>query len=156
MKNAKTPGYMKDEMKGVKIKEFIALRPKMYFVLRVDAKEMEKRKGVLKSIKEIDHGSYIRTFESGEPQSVTFQTFTHTKDYQLQTMQQTKVALSRCNDKSYYVGPGWSLRYGHYLIPFLTNIDAMDLTTQNVNVVQEEWEWMEVLQEGSLMCNEVF
>ena len=60
--NEKVIGKMKDEMKGILIREFIGLRAKMYSVLkdRGDKIEVKKAKGVKKYVikKDIKHQNY--------------------------------------------------------------------------------------------------
>ena len=48
--NKKIIGKMKDEFKGKIISEFIGLKSKMYSLIAVDNEEVEKAKGVNKSV----------------------------------------------------------------------------------------------------------
>ena len=54
--NKKVLGKMKDEFNGVKIDEFIGLKPKMYSLVSSDVKEVSKAKGV--DLK-LTHGAYL-------------------------------------------------------------------------------------------------
>ena len=55
VKNMKFIGKMKDETKGVPIKEFVGLRPNMYN-MTYDCKEKKTAKGIKKSeIKKLRH-----------------------------------------------------------------------------------------------------
>ena len=46
LKNKKIPGFMKDEMAGVPIVEFVGFRPKMYSVLLADGSMKNTAKGI--------------------------------------------------------------------------------------------------------------
>ena len=54
--NEKVLGKMKDEFNGSKISEFIELKSKMYSLISVDNKEVNKAKGVNKKLK---HKEYL-------------------------------------------------------------------------------------------------
>lgn len=122
--NKKVPGKFKDEMSGVEILDFIALRPKMYSLRREDLDgttgenvEKAKRKGVPKRYAGIRHADYVRVFETGVPVEANFTRFSHDRDtYQLMTVRHRKTALSGCDDKSYWFSNERCLRHGHYAI----------------------------------------
>ena len=50
--NKKVIGKMKDEYAGTPIAEFVGLKPKMYYILRADGKEVRRSKGVKKVVVE--------------------------------------------------------------------------------------------------------
>ena len=54
--NKKVLGKMKDEFNGTKIREFIGLKKKMYSLINVDNKEVNKAKGVNKKLR---HKEYL-------------------------------------------------------------------------------------------------
>jgi hypothetical protein len=135
--NAKKLGKMKDEMKGHRIVEFIALTAKMYSILSDVGKkfDMTKKKGVPKSVS-IRHQNYRDVLNSGRKQTVNFHRFQNTKSLEMQTIEQKKTSLSAIDDKSYYFTALHSIRYGHYRIPFIQQ--QLSNVEQNGSSVSQE------------------
>jgi hypothetical protein len=115
MRNARVLGKFKDELFGVPMVEFIALRPKMYSMVVVNRKEKSRRKGIARSVV-LKHEDYRRAFIQGQVDNVSFQRIAHDSHFRLVTLEHTKRALNACDDKSYYFDAFHSLRYGHYKI----------------------------------------
>ena len=141
MKDAKTLGKFKDKMKGIPVKEFVALHPKMYSIqLKQDMMikhhnlkkaaagkietlfEISKRKSLPKRLpKEQErlffaHKKYKDIYFGGPSQKVVFPTFNHTKTLSLYTGIQTKAGLAALNYKSYWFRHASCIHYGHYYI----------------------------------------
>ena len=57
--NKKVLGKMKDEFNGVKINEFVGLKYKMYSLISVDDKEVNKEEGINKKLK---HKEYLDVY----------------------------------------------------------------------------------------------
>ena len=53
--NKKVLGKIKDELNGVKISEFVGLKSKMYSLISVENKEVNKAKGVNKKLRHNEH-----------------------------------------------------------------------------------------------------
>lgn len=143
---AKKLGLMKDEMRGRRIQEFIAPRPKLYSLVCVPgsavglrklaadedpttaAYHLSKRKGVPRNAGVVDadgmpravesvlHTDYLSALERGEISYVRYHRITHDKKLQLLTVLEQKRALSAFDDKSYYFDEFTSLRYHDYRI----------------------------------------
>jgi hypothetical protein len=115
MKNARVLGKFKDELFGVPLIQFIALRPKMYSMVSLNNKEKSRHKGIPKTVTLLHH-DYLKAFYQGKGENVSFQRIDHNKCFELQTVEHTKQGLHACDDKSYYEDAFTSYRYGHYRI----------------------------------------
>ena len=100
--NILQPGYMKDEMGGLPILEFVGLRSKMYSILQYNQQNKKTAKGVISYItaKKISHEDYKTSLEQRKR-------FIHSgykirqDRHQLKTSKVTKTTLSPFNDKKY-------------------------------------------------------
>jgi hypothetical protein len=133
MRNARVLGKFKDELFGIPMIEFIALRPKMYSMLVVNRKEKSRRKGIARSVV-LKHEDYRRAFIQGQVDNVSFQRIAHDSRFRLVTLQHTKRALNACDDKSYYVDAFHCLRYGHYKI---AQLEAARKRKRNVAFIDD-------------------
>jgi hypothetical protein len=115
MKNAKVLGKFKDELFGVPLLQFIALRPKMYSMVDDSGKEKARRKGI-PHIVSLHHQDYQKAFIMGKGEDVSFLRIDHNKKFELQTVECAKRGLNACDDKSYYLNAFECVRYGHYSI----------------------------------------
>lgn len=116
--NKRVVGLMKDECASEPIAEFIALRPKMYSVLKKSGANIKKAKGVKSYIVKgtINHEMYKECITDSK-------TFTHemnmlsSKKHQIYGVTQTKQSLSPYDSKRYWLEDGISsYAYGHYRI----------------------------------------
>jgi hypothetical protein len=97
--NKKVPGKMKDEMNGVPMREFCALKAKMYSIL-ADGHGKQVAKGVAKTFvkKHLQHEDYCRVLTTGQPtrsQAYTIRSELH----QIYTMLVAKRALDPNDSK---------------------------------------------------------
>ena len=101
-KNKKLIGYMKDELGGTIMTEFIALRPKLYSYRKLNAAEDKKCKGIKKCMvkKTLAFDDYKNCFFSPTNGS-TFrqQLMFRNKKHEVHTVDINKVALNRNDDK---------------------------------------------------------
>jgi hypothetical protein len=119
--NNKVIGKFKDESisNGVHyIKEFVALRAKLYAYSQTDDKDEHKKcKGVKSSVvkKDIKLQNYKEALFDGTDMRVKMNTF-RSYGHQIYTEQITKTALSRNDDKCYILDDQIHTRtFGHYL-----------------------------------------
>lgn len=120
--NKKVVGKMKDELNGVLISEHVGLKAKMYALdtmhPKPEDKEIRKAKGTSKSYvknkltfqayKDVLHSRKITQASVNKIQS---------KNHQLYTQNQNRIALSPYDDKRYVLNDGiHTLAYGHYRI----------------------------------------
>jgi hypothetical protein len=139
MKNAKVLGKFKDEMQGINILEFVAVRAKMYSIRKEMGEEIGKRKGVPKSVP-LHHADYIAVLTGGKAKKKTITSISHDpKNLQLITCKQQKLVLSACDDKSYYLNHLSCLRYGHRDIPLLEE-EMNEITDQEANEEEKEYD----------------
>ena len=117
--NKKVVGLMKDECNGRIMTEFVGLRSKMYSV-RVEGQDrMKKAKGVKASVVRttIDFDDYLVCLAENLTQYRTQYLF-RSKNHVIQTIKQTKLALSPYDDKRYLLFNSIdTLPHGHYNIP---------------------------------------
>lgn len=119
LERKQTVGVMKDELGGIPLKEFVALRPKMYsFIYHKNDQEInEKRcKGVSKVVvkNELCHKQYkITLLDSSEIKSTMYQLRT---DHHIMFCDKINtVSLSSFDDKRYWHNNAISsLGFGHY------------------------------------------
>ena len=99
-KNKKVIGFMKDELGGRIITEFVALRPKTYSYLTDDCKEDKKAKGTKKCVikRMIKFNDYKNCLLNGEVILKSQQRFI-SKGHDLYTESINKIALSSNDDK---------------------------------------------------------
>ncbi|XP_043471972.1 uncharacterized protein LOC122504790 [Leptopilina heterotoma] len=113
--NKKILGLMKDECSGKIVTEFVGLRSKMYSV-RVEEKDLiKKAKGVKAGVvkKNIDFDDYVYCLRNVKIQSRT-QYCIRSKLHNVQTLKQTKIALSPYDDKRYLLANSTdTLAWGH-------------------------------------------
>ena len=99
-KNKKVIGFMKDELGGRFITEFVALKPKTYSHLTDDCKEDKKAKGtkkcVIKRVNKFD--DYKNCLLNGEVILKSQQRFL-SKGHDVYTENINKIALSKNDDK---------------------------------------------------------
>ncbi|XP_043482540.1 uncharacterized protein LOC122511404 [Leptopilina heterotoma] len=113
--NKKILGLMKDECNGKIVTEFVGLRSKMYSV-RVEGKDLiKKAKGVKAGVvkKNIDFDDYVYCLRNIKMQSRT-QYSIRSNLHKVQTLKQTKIALSPYDDKRYLIEKSTdTLAWGH-------------------------------------------
>ena len=112
-------GKMKDEIDGVGIKEFVALRAKMYSILTTNKKETKKAKGVKKTV--VKHGvkqsNYIDCLLN-ERIYLHSMTSLRSSSHLITTINQNKKSLTPYNDKRNLFDDGiHTLPHSHYKIP---------------------------------------
>ena len=113
-KNKKVIGLIKDELGGKIMKEFVSLRPKMYSY-RVGKEEPKKYKGIKKCVvkKTISFEDYKRClFEGGTIHRS--QMMFRSRKHKVKTLEVSKLALSREDDKRVSIDGITSLTMGHY------------------------------------------
>lgn len=113
--NLKRIGCMKDEMAGELIFSFVRLRPKMYSILSEHG-EKKTAKGVSRCVvkNKIRHDDYRSCLESLMPTRETLHRI-QSKNHQLHTIRQRKIALCAFDDKRYMLDDGiCTLAHGHY------------------------------------------
>ncbi|XP_051155221.1 uncharacterized protein LOC127277868 [Leptopilina boulardi] len=126
--NKKILGLMKDECSGKIVTEFVGLRSKMYSVRVEDQDFIKKAKGVKSAVvkKTITFDDYTYCLRNVKMQSRT-QYCIRSKLHNVQTLKQTKVALSPYDDKRFLLdNSSDTLAWGHCKIRQI-NDEAMEL-----------------------------
>jgi hypothetical protein len=115
--NKKVIGKFKDELNSKIMIEFISLRSKLYsFTEHNTGKEVKKAKGKKKSVvdKEICHNDFKKCLWTQKSLSVKQNIF-RTKNHDICTIEQNKIALSAHDDKRFILENGIdTLAWGHY------------------------------------------
>ena len=112
--NRKRIGFLKDEANGVHIREFIGLKPKMYFIL-LEEKIIKRAKGVSKSVlsNEIFYKNYYDAVMNQEfcmHSARRLQSMNH----KIFALEERKLSLSPLDYKRYIMDDGIStLEHGH-------------------------------------------
>lgn len=122
--NKKVPGTMKDEMAGEQayIQEVVAMKSKMYSVLKHDQSQKATAKGVPEDIKRkvLNHNQYLDAlFQRGNYDSTLPKVITHNIRSELNTMtirKMSKMTLNPCDSKCYMFDQTHTLPYGHYKV----------------------------------------
>ena len=113
--NKKKIGLMKDECGGKIIKEWVALRPKLYsFLTEVGEKQIAK--GLAKPMikKSLRHENFLKCLKTGENQKRK-QCLFRSRDHHIFTENMTKIALSCDDDKRIVLENGIdTLAIGHW------------------------------------------
>jgi GMP synthase PP-ATPase subunit len=116
--NEKKLGAMKDETKGLIIKEFVAVKPKCYNynVHTVDKHKQncKKMKGVSKVVvkKEIKHEDFVNNLNSNQliqRDFVNVRSFSH----QVYTITQSKIASTSFYDKAHLIDSIHNVQFGY-------------------------------------------
>jgi len=118
------PGYFKDELKGVILKEFVSLRPKLYAYKTIDDIEIKKAKGVKKYVieKHIRFDNYIHILNAcinhqtvSEEHANRNMNFIQSNRHIVRSKTLNKLVLNASDDKRFIRGDGINtLAYGHY------------------------------------------
>ena len=112
-----TPGFFKDECKGVAIKQFCGLRAKCYSIKL----ENDERKLATAGLREathsvLTHQRFLETLMKNEPVNVKQRTIC-SKAHNLLTVETDRVGLSSLDIKRFVLEDGVkTLPYGHYRI----------------------------------------
>ena len=112
--NKKLTGLMKDELGGNIMREFVALRPKMY-AYKVESKEFKRCKGIKKCVvkKDIEFEDYKRCLMTVKMEYRPQMMF-RSRLHKIATIKTNKLALSREDDKRIYTDNINSLARGHW------------------------------------------
>ena len=115
--NLKVLGKFKDETGGVEIKEFVALRPKMYSMLFESGKVMKRVKGIKKScVDKFLHSEFKDVLMNCLRSFATYNVIRSFKQ-KVYTVEEQKLALTPFEDKRWLCSNGIdSFAYGHYKI----------------------------------------
>ena len=115
--NKKVIGLMKDELREEIMTEFVTLRPKMY-TYKTGESESKKCKGIKKCVvhKTISFEDYKACLFGGET-SYRSQLMFRSSKHKVKTLEVSKLALSRDDDKRITVNGINSLAGGHYKLP---------------------------------------
>ena len=108
-------GLYKDEACGKRFKEWIFLRPKCYSLKYRNNKEVLKAKGVNVKGTTLKHKNYKVVYKYNLVQSIP-QTRFITRNHQLYTQKNTKVALKCLDDKRIWTAKNRSVAYGHWSV----------------------------------------
>ncbi|XP_033113171.1 uncharacterized protein LOC117113833 [Anneissia japonica] len=118
-KNKKVPGKMKDELGGIPMSEFVALKPKMYSFRTPEPRLNVKRaKGVAKYVVRghLSHDDYVRVLTSREDMYCDMTSIRSSK-HLLFTFKQTKKSLCPLDTKMYILDDGiTSYAFGNWRI----------------------------------------
>ena len=116
--NKKVFGKMKDEFDGIKIAEFVRLKSKMYSLISVDDKEVNKAKGINKSLR---HEEYIDVLFNKKVVRHNMERI-QIKLHKIGTYDVFKISLSCFDDKIYVLDDGINtLAYFHKDINYQMN-----------------------------------
>ena len=112
--NKKVVLKMKDECNGVIIREFIAVRPKLY-AFQTEEEHIEKRaRGITRDVldRQITYGDYYSALHEGYIKTCR-QTTIQSKDHFIFTLNRQKVAIDPSDDKRILAADFSTLPYGH-------------------------------------------
>ena len=114
--NKKVIGFMKDELGGEVMKEFVGLRPKMYSY-KVGNSEPKKCKGIKNCVvkKTISFEDYKKCLFSGERAHRSQLLFRSCK-HEVKTLEVNKLALSREDDKRIMINGEVTYARGHHRV----------------------------------------
>ena len=114
--NTKVIGLMKDELGGEIMREFVSLRPKMY-CYKVGNSEPKKCKEIKKCVvkKMISFDDYKKCLFRGE-RTHRSQLLFRSRKHEVKTLEVTKLALSREDDKRITINGVASYARGHYRV----------------------------------------
>lgn len=113
----KTIGYLKDEMGGKRIEEFIALKPKLYAIKTAEGEEKKRAKGIQKATveKNISFDCYMECLKN-EFIPTAFQRRLASKKHSINMIVNQKIVMTPFDDKRYLLDDGISsLAYGHFV-----------------------------------------
>ena len=116
--NKKVLGKMKDKRRGLAIKEVVAVRLKMYSVLKAGKKNIRKAKGVKKNVieKEITHEHYKEALIKGK-QYMHKMKILRSEGHEMYGMCMNKISISPFDTKQWIADDGVrTLAYGHRAI----------------------------------------
>ena len=100
-------GKIKDETSGVAIKEFVRLKPKMYFFLVEDNSEHKKPKGMNRNFAaKISHGEYKDVLINKKCLRHSMNSIQN-KDQRIGTYEIKKTSLAYFHDKIYILNNGY-------------------------------------------------
>lgn len=118
------PGYFKDELKGVIIKEFVSLRPKLYAYKTVEDEVVKRAKGVVKYVidKHLKFNNYLDILNAYiNHRAVTVEqayrdmNIIQSSKHIVYSKTVNKLVLSAADDKRFITSDGINtLAYGHY------------------------------------------
>ena len=110
-------GKIKDETNGFPIRDFVALKAKMY-AFRVGDETEKRAKGITRAVvrDNITWEDYYRCLFDDRVQS-NIVTNIRSTNHVLNTVRTLKLSLSPFDDKRYYINSVESLPWGHYSIP---------------------------------------
>jgi hypothetical protein len=118
MTNHKVPGKLKDERAGHFLREFVGLRSKVYSLVGT-CNDLRRAKGVVRRAitKALTHNDYCTTLVG--PNQITLpQRRISSKRHHVQTIEQSKLALSPIDNKRYCLPDGvHTLAWGNLDIP---------------------------------------
>ena len=104
--NKRKIGKMKDELGGVPIAEFVALKPKMYSVKSAEGADLVKAKGVGQAaMKHVSHEEYVLALLNQKRLQHTFHSLRSVK-HKVYTMKCHKYGLFPYDDKRYILPDG--------------------------------------------------
>ena len=113
--NKRVVGKFSIEFEGKIIKEFCALKAKMYAFKLDDNKEKMTAKGCPKSSvnKQMNYDKYFNTLMEGDIQNINFKCIRN-KNHKLYTLGVNKEGLTYFDNKRFYLKTNESRPYGHY------------------------------------------
>lgn len=119
--NKKKLGFLKDETAGQYIKEFIALKSKLYSFELFDGNNVKKAKGLQNIVlkKFINHSHYKDCLEMEDVLEIENRRIV-AKNFELKTIKLNKISHTPYDDKRFLCSDKiTSLPYGHYKINYL-------------------------------------
>ena len=128
--NKKVLGKMKDECAGTPISEIVCLKPKMYFIMKADEKNIKRAKGVKKSVikNQIKHEQYKGTL-FGTQQMWHGMNILRSEGHEIYGMLINKISLSPFDSKRWIADDGVNTKaYGYNT--WMKEMKALFATTE--------------------------